>query len=159
MSKDKEAKDKESKRKPLATYQTALDSIREAAGRVNQAASTASEDIETLDKELADIEPGVTVWTSPIYQGSATFAGQDERVTHATRVVKLGFGKSQKWGLLVSETWLAPNGAELATEVQLLRKAERDVRLLAHPYLGQILDAVLRALNASVSQLPVPAEE
>jgi hypothetical protein len=159
MSKDKEAKEKETKRKPLASYQTALDNIREAASRVNQAASTASEDIEALEKELADIEPGVTVWTAPIYQGFATFAGQDERVTNATRVVKLGFGKSQKWGLLVSETYLAPNGTELATEVQLLRKADRDVRLLAHPYLGQVLDAVLSALNAGVSQLPLAAEE
>lgn len=153
------SKDKEAKRKPLATYQTTLDSIREVASRVNQAASSASDEIEALEKELADIEPGVTVWTTPIYQGAATFVGPDERATNASRVVKLGFGKSQKWGLLVSETYLAPNGAELGSEVQLLRKADRDVRLLAQPHLGLVLEAVLSALNAGVSQLPAAAEE
>jgi hypothetical protein len=153
------SKDKEVKRKPLASYQTTLDGIREAANRVNRAASSASDDIEALEKELADIEPGVTVWTTPIYQVAATYVGQDERATNATRVIKLGFGKSQKWGLLVSEAYVAPNGAELAAEVQLLRKAERDVRLLAHPHLGLVLEAVLSALNAGVSQLPAAAEE
>lgn len=156
MSKEKE---KEAKRKPLATYQTALDNIREAATRVNQAASSASEDIEALEKELVDIEPGVTVWTTPIFQGPATFVGEDESVSNASRVVRLGFGKSQKWGLLVSETFVAPNGAELGSDVQLLRKADRDIRLLAHPHLGLVLEAVLSALNAGVSQLPLAAEE
>jgi tetrahydromethanopterin S-methyltransferase subunit G len=153
------SKDKEAKRKPLATYQNTLDGIREAATRVNEAASTASDDIEALEKELGDIEPGVTVWTAPIYQSSATFVGEDERAINATRVIKLGFGKSQKWGLLVSETYLAPNGSELGSDVQLLRKAERDIRLLAHPHLGLVLEAVLSALNAGVAQLPAAAEE
>lgn len=149
---------KEAKRKPLATYQTALDNIREAASRVNEAATLASDDIEALEKELADIEPGVTVWTAPVFRGSATYVGQDELATSATRVVKLGFGKSQKWGMLVSETFLAPNGAELASDVQLLRKADRDTRLLCHPHLGLVLDAVLGALNEGVAHLPPVAE-
>lgn len=147
---------KEAKRKPLSTYQTALDNIREAAARVNEAANLASEDIEALEKELADIEPGVTVWTAPVFRGSATYVDQDELVTSATRVVKLGFGKSQKWGMLVSETFFAPNGAELGSEVQLLRKADRDTRLLCHPHLGLVLDAVLGALNEGIAHLPPP---
>jgi hypothetical protein len=145
---------KEAKRKPLAIYQEALDSIREAATRVNEAATCASEDIEALEKELADIEPGVTVWTAPIFQGPATFVGEDEQAASATRVIKLGFGKSQKWGMLVSETYVALNGTELGSDVQLLRKADRDVRLLSHPHLGLVLDAVLSALNSGVAQLP-----
>ncbi len=152
------SKDKEAKRKPLANYETALENIREAAARVNEAASSASEEIEALEKELTDIEPGVTVWTAPIARGPATFAAEEQTVSNATRVVKLGFGKSQKWGLLVSETFIGPDGAELGTEVQLLRKADRDLRLLAHPHLGQVLEAVLAALTAGVSQLPVAAE-
>lgn len=148
------SKEKESKRKSLAAYQSTLVAIREAAARVNDAASAASDEIDLLERALAEIEPGVTVWTDPVFQGASTFVHDDAAVENATRIVKLGFGKLQKWGFLVSETFVSPNGSQLACEVQLLRKAERELRLMALPHLSHVLEGVLAALNAGVAKLP-----
>jgi hypothetical protein len=156
MSKDKE---KESKRKPqpLTAYQDQLAALTEAAERVNDAASVASEEIEALDRALLDIEPGLSVWTAPIHQSSTILVGEDGQSQTARREVKIGYGKLQKWGLLVSEVWSSSDGTTLASMVQPLRKADREVRLLAQPYLRSLLDLLLSGLNGAASQLPATA--
>lgn len=152
------SKDKDTKRKPqpLVPYQELLDSLSEAAARVNDAASVASDQIEALEKALLEIEPGVTVWTAPISLGATTLVSEDGHSQYATREMKFGFGKLQKWGLLVSETWFGSDGSALASMDQPLRKAEREARLLALPQLTPVLQALLSALEGAVTRLPVP---
>ncbi len=150
------SKDKDSKRKtqPLGPYQELLESLSDAAARVNEAASVASDQIEALEKALLEIEPGVTVWTAPMQLGATTLVSEDGHSQNATREMKFGFGKLQKWGLLVSETWIANDGSALASMVQPLRKAEREARLLALPHLTSVLQALLSALEGAATRLP-----
>lgn len=134
-----------------------LREIKEATAKLNRAAEDATKEIEKLEKELLEADIGVSVWTDAIFEASEQRVGEDGKSQNVKRVVKLGFAKVSKWGITVSEEVLDGKGKRLSLEQELLRKAERDLRLLGHEHLGVLLTALNSALSERVAKLPQPA--
>lgn len=144
-----------------------LAQIAAASKVLNQAADAASDAISSIEKKLLDAEPGTTVWHQTLLEEETTFAreeGADE--VPAQRRVTLGFAKVKgKWGIAVREEILGKKKARdteftdvLSSEVSLLRKADRDLRIVAMPAINSLLEAILEAVKARTLRL-YPNEE
>ncbi len=135
-----------------------LNKIRAAANRLNDAAEQTTKAVEALERELLDIEPGVTVWSAILQDGDYTFE-DDTGSQLAHRTVTLGFAKTKKkWGIAVREQVKgkgSESGADaiLHDEVSLLRKADRELRILAAPHLDELMQDILGELEARLERL------
>jgi len=144
------------------TFAPLLDEIRSLSKQLNVAVDSATDEIEALEKRLVDAEPGVSVW-GPVLLSTATTHSDDE--TGATmpvqRTVTLGFGRGKKkWGFLVRDVCLPQNPPNNGTwsepvvdEVCMLRKADRELRLLALPHLAGVVQAVREELQQCADRL------
>lgn len=131
-----------------------LGEIREASKKFDEAASAATKAIESLEEQLLEIEPGISVWTDAIAETSEEQVGESGEAQTVKRVVKLGFAKIKKWGIAVSEDVFEESGKRLSSEQALLRKSDRDLRLLGAAHLGALLDALKDSLSARLETLP-----
>lgn len=146
-----------------------IEEIREMSHRLNEAVDTATDQIEELEKRLGDAEPGVSVWGPVLITEDSVHEANGEGGSSepAERTVTLGFGRAKKkWGFAVREVLrnrprpgYADEGVTLHEEVSLLRKADRDLRLLALPHLREVVEAVRDELKRRTAELlPETAE-
>lgn len=152
------SKEKKAEKGLSGPFDATLNAIHAASQTLNRAADEASAEIEALEDQLAEIDPGVTVWTGVLYQEPKEYVGPGGR-SNGTRSLRLGYVKGKKGGLIVSEEVIAFDGSIVAHEEVPLRKADRDVRLLLRPYLRDVLNQLLNALNLHVGRLPVPVSD
>lgn len=146
----------------MNAYKELLSQIAAASESLNQAADEASETISSIEKKLLGAEPGVTVWHATILKEETSH--EDAEV--AQRRVALGFGKARsKWGIVVRDEVFGkkrPRDTEyterLGGEISLLRKSDRDLRIVAVPYLTGLLGDILSALTARADKLQPVAE-
>lgn len=133
-----------------------LESIGQASKRLNDAASEATRRIESLEDELLAAEPGISVWGEPVLTQPASFTRADGTLGVGQRVITLGFDKvkKEKWGIAVREQLKSERDA-VEEEVLLLRKADRELRLLALPHLEGLVRQILSTLEAQVRQVEV----
>lgn len=126
--------------------------ITAASRLLNNAASEATRKIEALEQTLLDAEPGVSVWGATLLVEKASFQRDEATAEAAQRVVTLGFTrvKKEKWGIAVRDELKARKGFTLDEDVQLLRKADRNLRILALPHLEDLARQVLAALEAQL---------
>lgn len=143
-------------------YTQVLDEIRSTSKKFNKASDAATEQIESVEKRLLEVEPGVTVWGPRLLSEDIQHVDEDTGAScPAHRVVTLGFGRSKKkWGFVVrqevvgqAEGAAGGQGLTLVDEVRSLRKADRDLRIMALPHLLQVVQAVRDELNRRVTQL------
>lgn len=141
------------------SQQDVLDKIHAAASRLNDVAEDTTREIEALEKQLVDIEPGVTVWSAVLMDCDTTLE-EDDRSRLAHRTLTLGFAKTKKkWGIAIREQikgQKTPDGPDsiLEDSVSLLRKADRELRILAAPHLEQLTHDILGELEARLARLP-----
>jgi len=143
-------------------YTSILAQIQGAAEALNRAASDATKRIEKLEDRLVDVDPGVSVW------GATLATEQDEYVDEATgetvpvqRTATLGFGRVKKdWGFVVREELKAKKGGKgsawnvpVSEDTRPLRKADRELRILALPQLPALLQSVLDEVTARAERL------
>jgi hypothetical protein len=147
------SKEKKSERNPTTAFDATLSAIKAATQTLNRAADEASEEIEALEQQLSDIDPGVNVWTGVLFQEPTTY-GAPNGIQNGLRLVKLGYLKGKKGGLVVREDVLAPDGTIVHQTDVSLRKAERETRLMLRSSLPDVLGLVLSTLSAQVSRLP-----
>lgn len=141
--------------KTLVAFDDTLNAIKAAAQTLNRAADEASSEIEALEQELLDIEPGVNVWTDVLFTEPMTHVGASGS-QNGVRSLRLGYLKGKKGGLVVRDDVVAPDGTMLRQEELPLRKAERETRLFLRSHLPDVLNLVLNTLNAQVARLPAP---
>ncbi len=120
------------------TIDEVVTAIAAASRTLNQAAEEATRIIEQLDAKLVDAEPGVSVWGPVLLT---------EKKKSVQRKVTLGFSKvkKKKWGLCIKEELKGSQGA-VEEELTLLRKADRNLRLLAVPHLDGLTNTILSTL-------------
>jgi len=118
---------------------------------MNRAAEQAGAVVEELDSKLVDADPGISVWTETLVDEQLE-GGPSGAVR---RIVSLGFSKvkKKKWGLCVKERLQDAQGALVEEDVSLLRKSDRQLRLLAAPHLDGLVKALLVQLEATAQQL------
>lgn len=126
-----------------------------ATERLNTFAEAASRRIQALEQRLVEAEPGIAVWGATLLTEPSTFQGENGALEAAERVVTLGFAKvkKDKWGIAVREVLKGKNGRLFADESTLLHKAERNLRVLALPHLGQLTRQVVEAVEAQTADL------
>lgn len=123
-----------------------LERIRAATEKLNDAASEASKLIEATEKALVDLDPGIRVYGDSVVVDDSDVNGRE---------VLLGFDKTEKrWGFVIREITRDGNGkSQLSDEVRLLRKADREVRVVAAPRIESLMNAIVAELDARVSSL------
>ncbi len=146
-------------KRALIDFDAPLRHIHEASVKLNRAAEVATKDIERLEKELLQAEPGVSVWTDAIAESEEQYVSDDGQTQTGKRVTKLGFAKVAKWGITVSQELFDAEGRRLDRDLSLLRKAERDLRLLGREHIGLVLEALRGALEERLAKLPQPQGE
>lgn len=147
------SKEKKTEKAPGA-FDATLSAIKTASQALNRAADEASLEIEALEQQLSEIEPGVSVWTGVLLQ-EPTYVGTPGAKS-GLRSVRLGYLKGKKGGLVVRDDVIAPDGTVLQQEEVPLRKAERETRLLLRSHLPEVLNLVLNTLTVQVGRLPAP---
>jgi hypothetical protein len=145
-------------KKVRSEFEGPLNEIRNASAKLNRAADNATKEIEALEKELLEIEPGVEVWTPSIAETEEEMESDDGQRQTGKRVVRLGFSKVKKWGIAISSEVVDGDGKRVSKEETLLRKADRDLRLLGLEHLGDLLGALKDALGERASKLPSSEE-
>ncbi len=145
-------------KKVRSEFEGPLNEIRDASVKLNRAADEATKEIEALEKELLDIEPGVEVWTAPIDETDLELETEDGQSQTGKCVVRLGFSKVKKWGIAISSEVVDSDGKRVSKEETLLRKSDRDLRLLGLGHLGDLLGALKDALGERASKLPSTEE-
>lgn len=145
-----------------------LEEIRTTSRALNAAGDAATDEIEALESRLIEVEPGVTAWGAEILSEETELADDDSGQSQpAKRSVTVGFGRrKKKWGLLVREVMAVKAkprdrdfGVVVSDEVTALRKADRQLRMLALPELGGVVQAVLAALREQAEQFLPPEED
>lgn len=143
-------------------YTLVLDEIHSLSKKLNEAVDAATDKIESLEKRLGDAEPGVSVWSSTLLTETIPHPeAEGPGVQQVQRVVTLGYGRAKKkWGFMVREEvhgkkqpedleWTEP----VSDEVCPLRKADRELRLLALPHLSDVVESVRDALKQRALRL------
>lgn len=152
----------------MTVHKELLSQISAASESLNAAAEAASDTLSSVEKRLLESEPGVTVWHGALVEEETTFADEEgANEQNALRRVTLGFAKVKgKWGIAVREELLGKKKARdteysepLSSEISLLRKSDRDLRILALPQLTGLLEAILEALTERAERLAPPAPE
>ncbi len=147
------SKEKKTEKAPGA-FDATLSAIKTASQALNRAADEASLEIEALEQQLSEIEPGVSVWTRRVASGAHLRRRSWREKRLAFRAV--GLPQRQKGGLVVRDDVIAPDGTVLQQEEVPLRKAERETRLLLRSHLPEVLNLVLNTLTVQVGRLPAP---
>lgn len=148
------SKEKKMEKALAGPFETTLNAIHAASQTLNRADDEATTEIEALEEQLLELEPGLTVWTGVLYQEPTEHAGPSGRL-NATRSLRLGYVKGKKGGVVVREEVLLLDGTLAHHEEVPLRKAEREVRLLLRSHLADLLNLLLSSLTAQVGRLPV----
>jgi len=149
---------------PLLEQSSILERISVAVARLHQISDAATEQVEALEKRLLDIEPGVAVWSAVLLDDDCTFEDEDGTSQVAHRTVTLGFAKTKKkWGIAVREQIKGKAGKQgsdalLSDSINLLRKADRELRVLAAPHLDQLLEDLAGAVESLVDRLAPPRD-
>ena len=142
--------------------------ITSASRALNRAADAAADQIERVEKALLDAEPGVSVWDAVILEEETLLQPEDAATAQdVLRRVTLGFAKvKSKWGIAVRDEMLAKKrvrdtqfSESVTCSVSLLRKSDRDLRLLAVDHLESLLGAILATLEARSSRVLVTADD
>ena len=157
----KEGKHKEGKNgKSSSELDQLLGKIGAASKLLNNAASDATRRIEAVEERLLDAEPGVAVWSATLLNEKATYQRDDGAAEAAQRLVTIGFAraKKDKWGICVREELKVRKGITVSEEVRLLRKADRNLRILALPHLEQLAREVLAILEEQITVLDAARE-
>ena len=139
-----------------------LSRIAVASSKLNNAAEEATKTIESLEEQLVEADPGVTVWGEILVAEKTSYQRDESAVAEAAqRVVTLGFTKVKKkrWGLAVKEEYRGKRDVVLQEEVTQLRKADRNLRLLALPHLPQLADLIAEELEVHVEALEAAAAQ
>ena len=146
-----------------------IDQIAEISRKINTAAEEAAGYVSKVEKRLLEAEAGVVVWDAELVDEEMPYQpSKDEPAVPAKRKVTFGFSKvKSKWGFAVREEFFTKStpAAQEFTEpayakISLLRKADRDLRILAAEHVPTLLDKILGALNEKYDRLvPEPAEE
>jgi hypothetical protein len=136
-----------------------LSKISAASKVLNSAAGDATRRIEAVEERLLDAEPGVAVWSATLLNEKANFQREDGAPEPAQRLVTLGFAraKKDKWGICIREELKVRKGT-VSEEVRLLRKADRNLRILALPHLEQLTREVLAVLEEQITVLDAARE-
>jgi hypothetical protein len=137
-----------------------LSKISAASKVLNQAAGDATRHIEAVEERLLEAEPGVGVWSATLVDEQATYQRDDGAPEPAQRLVTLGFAraKKDKWGICVREQLKVRKGITVSEEVRLLRKADRNLRILSLPHLEQLTREVLAVLEQQITVLDAARE-
>lgn len=139
-----------------------FDRIRTASKRLNKAGDKATDEIEALEKRLVDAEPGVAAWGPTILTEESEYLDDETGASEPVqRRVTVGFGRrKKKWGFMVREELWGKKRPEdsdwtvsVSQETFPLRKADRDVRVLALPHLRSVAESVLAELERRTTQL------
>jgi hypothetical protein len=164
-AKSSEGRDRKDQRAGAALAPTELSQLLTkigAASRVlNGAANEATRRIEEVEQCLLDAEPGVSVWGATLLVERASHQRDEAGLAEpAQRVVTLGFARSKKdrWGICVREELKVENGLGGSEELSLLRKADRNLRILALPHLEQLVRQVLAVLEQQLMALDAARE-
>jgi hypothetical protein len=160
-----------------------LERMRVNAAKLHKADRIARRHVRALERALLRVHPGVPLWTEPFHSDQAPMShagdGTSEsgpRSESGTRTVSLGFARVtllpvvnrvlraakiphgiDVWGLVVCERLQGGGRKKVVTErVTLLRRADRDLRLLALAQLDALVRLVHDELDARVNALPPP---
>lgn len=163
--KSSEGKDRKDQRASAAAAPTELSQLLSKIGAaskvLNGAASEATRRIEEVEQSLLDAEPGVSVWGATLLEERASYQRDEATAAEpAQRVVTLGFARSKKdkWGVCVREELKVRDGISVSEELTLLRKSERNLRILALPHLEQLVREVLAVLEQQILVLDAARE-
>lgn len=137
-----------------------LSKISAASKLLNHAAGDATRRIEAVEESLLEAEPGVAVWSATLLNEKASYQREDGAPEPAQRLVTLGFAraKKDKWGICVRDELKVRKGITVSEEVRLLRKADRNLRILALPHLEQLTREVLAVLEEQIVVLDAARE-
>ena len=141
---------------------TIIASIAAESKKINEIADAASAYIKQIEKQLLETDVGVTVWGPVLEDTESHFTpGEAASPLEARKVTRLGIGKvKSKWGFAVLEQIFTKRRASdkeftvLSLEsVSLLRKSDRDIRILAMPHIPELLTQILDAVTAKAAEL------
>jgi len=133
-----------------------LEQIAAASRVLNSAGNDVTHRIEALEESLIEAEPGLSVWGETLLSEEARHYGDDGHAPlPVRRVVTLGFAKvrREKWGVAVREELTGRDGTLVYEDITLLRKADRNLRILALPHLEALARKILAALEEQVDGL------
>ncbi|TPV96555.1 MAG: hypothetical protein B7733_04135 [Myxococcales bacterium FL481] len=144
-----------------ARVDSLLRSIAQSSATLNHKAEAATREIERLEKRLVDAEVGIAVEHACILSEETTWRSDGGKEEPAQRSVNLGYGKAKsKWGITVRVQWQGKKrvrdhqwNKDLDSEVFLLRKADRELRVLAQPHLPGLVAAIANALDDRLALL------
>jgi hypothetical protein len=141
---------------------TIIAGIAAESKKINAVADEASAYVKSVEKQLLETDVGVTVWGPILSEEESHFTPGDAATpVDARRVMTLGLGKvKSKWGFAIQEQIFTKRRAndkectQLSEEkVTLLRKSDRDLRILAMPLIPELLEKILEAVKAKASEL------
>jgi hypothetical protein len=144
-----------------------IDRIAEVSARINEAAESAADYVSKVEKRLLDVEAGVVVWDGILLEEESAYQpSKEEPAIPAQRKVTFGFAKvKSKWGFAVREEFFtrsAPGKKEYTEpayeKISLLRKSDRDLRILAAEHVPALLDQILAAVSEKLDRLVPQAE-
>lgn len=153
-----------------------LGQIGAALSKLKAAERFADDKIKQVERALRKLDPGVEVWTPAVVQEQGIQCpGLGEPGQQVSRTVSLGFARvdlmpglkgwaralpwskvGKVWGLALREEYRAEGAGQprLRQDMTLLRKASRELRMLAAPHLDQLLGLIHDELRAHVDHLP-----
>lgn len=141
-----------------AVLGSVLSEITDASKELNEAADEANALIAMIEEQLVSAGVGLTVWDGVLSHESFNFQDRyDDPDQLAESEIRLGFAKVENtWGIAVKDEVYVREEEQLVLRRQyiyLLRKADRETRVLAIPELPELLQEVLKQIKARTASV------